>query len=73
MNFVETGEDHPVKNQPTEDTVRVFNITAKIQVNQPVNRVYLAPDRTDPQYKVGAKRTKLAVPKVEFHCMIVIE
>lgn len=64
---------HLVNVQPTEDTIPVTGITAKIHVEKPVKKVYLAPDRTEPEYKVEKNIVEIQVPKVEYHRMIVIE
>jgi len=64
---------HLVNVQPTEETIPVTNIKAKIRVEKPVKKIYLAPDMTELKYKIEKNLVEVQIPKVEYHQMIVIE
>jgi type 1 glutamine amidotransferase len=64
---------HLVNTQPTEETIPVTDITARIRFKKPITKVYLAPDSTELEYSVEGDTVEVRVPKVEYHNMIVIE
>lgn len=56
-----------------EDIQPLYNIQVQLKVNEPIRRIYLAPQRTDLEYQVKDGVVNIVVPEVDLHQMLVLE
>lgn len=55
-----------------EDILRLYNIEASIKVPKKINKVYLAPQMKELDYKSEDGRVSFVLPELECHQMVVL-